>query len=104
MNVFRRLIFNSSLDHAVKSGILIYYSPDFEEVPQVDIMKASLLTSHIAKAVDLLRWTDALRQKYAMVLAVLDEIEIGVCVVSPKGGVILRNRYASEIFDAKDGM
>lgn len=62
------------------------------------------LVPHLAKAVEINRTFSLLRQRYQAVLAALDHVAIGMCVVLSSGVVVVANREAQRIHDLDDGL
>ncbi len=102
--VFRRVIFNLSERKYLTSGLILQYDKKHEDIPSIDVKKAAILVPHLAKALDINRFNSPLRLKYNAVLAVLDKIELGICIASPSGELIIVNSRAREILDDTDGI
>ncbi len=79
---------------------------DREWAPSPDGIQTRLdiLLPHVAKVVEINRKFSILRSQYQAVLAALDHVRIGTCVIGPKGHVIVANREAQRIFSQADGL
>lgn len=65
---------------------------------------ASVFVPHWARAVELHRTFLALRTRYNAVLAALDHLHIGICVMSHYGDLVMKNLEIERISDAYDGL
>lgn len=101
---FRRFYLNTAPDPLIRSGLIVYYDNGFDHVPPQDMARVSPVAPHLVKALDMTRWTQALRRRHGLVLSVLDRIEIGFAVVQPDGGVILTNRCAEDLLRDSEGL
>ena len=59
---------------------------------------------HLAKSSEMCALYNALHQRYAAVLAVLDKVDVGLCVLDGTGRVIVNNQEAMRMFDAGHGL
>lgn len=63
-----------------------------------------VLSSHLAKAIEINRFYAQLRQRFRAVLTVLDNIDLALCIVLSSGEVITHNQRAQSVFDDRDGI
>lgn len=103
--LFRRSFVNLSNDPANMKGIAFLYGREFDvALPTSKLSSASIFGPHVAKAAEIFRLTEGLRQKYRAVLSVLDQVRTGILVVSDKAEVVVSNRVANDLIEAKDGL
>lgn len=103
--LWRRTFVNLSTDPAAKRGLIFLYGGGASFKPPRDANRlSSKIGPHLAKALELYRFTHGLRTTYRAVLTVLDRLATGILVVSHRGDVIVANRMASELLAAGDGL
>lgn len=85
-------------------SVALQYCSSMERVPKSVVKQAEALLPHLAKVVEVHRSFAILRAHYQAVLRALDRIQIGVCVTSRSGDIILANKEADRIFGEKDGL
>ncbi len=68
-----------------------------QQVPQENLQRIKHLLPHAAKSIELWRTFSILKSQYQAVLAALDHVSIGLCVVAPGGSVIVANEAAQNI-------
>jgi len=73
-------------------------------VSQSDWKLLTALLPHWAKSLELYRTFNQLRLRFETVLAGLDRLQLGVCVLTPHGEVILKNEEARRIIDEARGL
>lgn len=101
----RRSIINLSDDPSTSSGMIFLYGRDKDkQIPSAVNRFGPLLSPHVAKASEIYRFTDRLRQAHRAVLSVLDKFPVGVLVVSKNGEIVVCNRACSALLDAQDGI
>ncbi len=101
---FRKFVINLSEDPLSYSGVVFHYGLNYSTLPKRDMIAASNLSPHLAKAVELNRISSSLRDKYRAVLSVLDKFDLGICILNANGNVILKNARAERIFGDRDGL
>lgn len=100
--VYRKMYASISSDPLLYGLALFWYDTRFDEIPPEDVRTFSLLGPHMAKAYDLARFTDELRSRFNCVLAVLDRIDLGICLTDALGRIILANRAARELLERRE--
>ena len=101
----RRCAVNLSDDPVGLTGVLFFYDRDFGENEGAALQDLQQgITPHLARSLEIHRFTHELRQKYNAVLSVLDRISTGVLVVSRNGDVIVRNATASQVLGENAGL
>ncbi|WP_417837549.1 helix-turn-helix transcriptional regulator [Thalassospira tepidiphila] len=73
-------------------------------VPQSDWKMLKALLPHWAKSFELYRTFNQLRLRFETILAGLDRLQLGVCVLTPNGEVILKNEEARRIVGDARGL
>jgi DNA-binding CsgD family transcriptional regulator len=104
IGVFRRLCFNLSGTPDLQSGLILQYGTEVADPPRADIETMPLLMPHVGKAIATSRFFSPLRQRYNAVLSVLNNLNLGVCVLDRNGRVVVANTFATELLDQKDGL
>jgi hypothetical protein len=66
--------------------------------------ETQFLMQHLGKSLEISRFCSQLRQKYQAVLAVLDHMNVGLCVAMQGGELLTYNTKANQIFDDKNGL
>lgn len=103
--LFRRSFLNLSDDPITMKGVVFLYGREYDKaLPTEMLANGSAFAPHIAKAAEIFRLTEGLRQKYQAVLSVLDQVRTGILVVSDKAEVVVSNRLANELLDTKEGL
>lgn len=85
-------------------SLALQYDQKHELVPVTSQQAMSGIVQHVSKVVELNRTFALLEQRHQAVLMALDNIHIGVCIVQRNGEVIISNKEAERILDAKDGL
>jgi DNA-binding CsgD family transcriptional regulator len=77
-------------------ALTFQFSDDFAIAPETGRLLLPELSPHIAKATECGRTFRALRTQYEAALAALDHVAIGLCVVTDRAAIVVKN----ETFDA----
>jgi len=64
----------------------------------------ALLSSHMAKAIEINRFYSKLRTRYQAVLAALDHVDVAICILLPSGEVLVHNAKAQIVFQERNGI
>lgn len=78
-------------------SMTVQYSTKFKLPPEGARALLAEIGPHVAKATECCRMFRTLQQRYQAALAALDHVEVGLCVVTERGVVILKNQTADEI-------
>lgn len=101
--VVRRAAVSFSSNPAIFSGAVFMYGDDvrhaFNNTTKSVVQQIS---PHMAKSLEVFRFTRELRSRYNAVLSVLDRIGTGIVVASERGEIILENKAATRLFDVGD--
>ena len=84
--------------------LALQFDRDWPEIPPTLQEQLNFILPHMAKVVEINRQFSILRERYRAVLAALDHVRIGTCVLSAKGHVIVSNVEARRIFALDDGV
>ncbi len=101
---YRRSVINLSEDPLSYCGAIFHYGLEHQNIPPKDLKSVARYAPHLAKSIELNRLSFSLRQKYNAVLSVLDNIDLGICILRGDGAIVLRNKKAGQIFQARDGV
>ncbi|WP_282153986.1 helix-turn-helix transcriptional regulator [Ruegeria atlantica] len=100
VGTLRRSLVNLSDDPSTFRGVVFMYGREFDaDLPKFTRNLGAQLAPHLAKALELNRFTADLRRRYNAALSVLDKIATGIFILLENGEVILCNRAASETTD-----
>ncbi len=102
--VGRRFAVNMSGASDWNSGFVMHVDHRKTDISPESLRAASLIAPHLASALALEQMNNVLRKQYAVMLELLDSMDIGVCIVSQNGDVIIENRKASAVFADQDGI
>jgi len=102
--VSRRLASRLSDHPNWMESLVFQYDEKYKLVPESSQQAMSGIVQHVSKVVELNRTFALLEQRHQAVLAALDNIHIGVCIVQRNGEVIISNKEAERLLDAKDGL
>lgn len=104
-NIFRRSFVNLSDDPLSMRGLVFLYGQGLDAKLPADLLSnGPVFAPHVAKAAEIFRLTNGLRQKYHAVLTALDRIATGVLVTSDQGEIVVANLAARELLDNRDGL
>jgi DNA-binding CsgD family transcriptional regulator len=84
--------------------LALQFDRDWTSFPAGRPSELETFIPHLAKVVEVNRKFSILREHYGAVLAALDYIRIGTCIVAQTGHVILSNREAQRICGLDDGL
>lgn len=104
IGIFRRVGTRLSGNPAWFDACTVHFSDEIEEIPAENLSLLSSLLPSLAKVVELNRFFHILQAKYRAALAALDRVKIGVCVVEPRGHIVVANNEAERIFSLNDGI
>jgi len=104
LGIFRRVSFNLSNSPEFNAGIILQYDSAEESAQPEDIENAMALMPHMTKVLEINRFFSQLRQKYDAVLSVLDHVDVGICVTSEYGDILICNERAKQILVDEDGI
>jgi hypothetical protein len=100
----RRAGVRLSQDKGWMDLLALQFNRDWPDLAAAKLGRLGELLPHLTKVVEIHRTFAILRQKFNAVLAALDDVRIGTCVVAPSGHVIVSNREAKRIYDLKHGI
>ena len=104
VGVFRRVAFNLSESPDLQSGLILQYGTEIAEPPVADRQLMARLAPHVGKAIATTRFFSPLRQRYRAVLAVLDRLDLAICLLDGQGRLVLENRAAADLLARGDGI
>ncbi len=102
--IFRRAGAKLNSDSGWDDCLGLQYPDSMLSVPEPIVRRTEELLPHLAKVVQLHRTFSILQSRFNAALQALDHVRIGVFVVTPSAGAILRNREASRLLDQVDGL
>ena len=103
-NVYNRAIIRLNDHKAWTDGLVLMYGADRGPINDNERNIISLFVPHVAKVIELNRPFRILERRFNAVLAALDRFHVGVCILSRTGDLIVSNRAARRVLDAKDGL
>lgn len=104
-DLFRRSFLNLSDDPSSMRGLVFLYDRGVDrQLPTDKLGNGPVFGPHVSKAAEIFRLTSGLRRKYNAALSVLDQIDTGVVVVTDTAEIVVANRAASRILEARDGL
>lgn len=104
LGVFRRIGFNISTEKSWNAALCLQYDHQYPIIKNSWVKDTGFLLPHLAKATELNRFFSQLLVKYNAALSVLDNVNIGLCVVSPTAEILISNHMANVILDQRDGL
>lgn len=105
LGLYRRCFVNLSEDPLSFVGLVALYAADRPGAPPASDLRAlESVTLHLGKAMEIHRTLHALRARYRAVLSVLDMMDLPLCLVAEDGQVLIANRRARALFEARDGV
>jgi DNA-binding CsgD family transcriptional regulator len=78
--------------------IAFQFDEQHSVIPSQSKLAVNQLAVHFAKSVELSRTFNVLRMRYQAVLAALDHVDIGLCVINANGLIATTNEEANRIF------
>lgn len=101
----RRGFINLSNDPGYWGGLVLLYGRHCDlEIPPTVSTYGPQIAPHLAKAAEVFRITEGLRRRYNAVLSVLDQMLVGILVVTDRGDIVIANSVANAFLDAQDGL
>lgn len=100
----RRLAFRLNDNRAWFDGVTLGFPADMVHVPHAAIADLRPLLPHMAKAVEIGRLFNRLKERYHAVLAVLDKVAVGLVVALESGEIVVANSEAERILALHDGI
>ncbi len=104
MQVFRRAGAKLNDNLCWSDNIAFQFGVEFETVPSESLSRIQLILPHAAKSVEMWHTIAQLQRENSTLLSVLDQFEVGICVVRADGTLIEGNTEAHRILDARDGL
>lgn len=104
IGIFRRMAARLNDNRSWYDAIAFQFASDLMEIPPGCIQRARELLPHLAKAFEMNRTTRQLNQLHSAVLAALDHVHVGICVVLEDASVVVANAEAQRIFSLADGI
>jgi len=104
IGTLRRLAFRLNDNRGWFDGVTLAFPVGITFVPQAVIHDLRPLLPHMAKAVEIGRTFNQLRERYHAVLAVLDKVAVGLVLALETGEIVVANREAGRIFSLRDGI
>lgn len=104
IGTLRRLAFRLNDNRGWFDGVTLAFPAEVGRVPQAVIDDLRPLLPHMAKAIEMGRTFNRLKERYRAVLAMLDKVAIGLVLVLETGEIIVANREAERIFALQDGI
>lgn len=104
IGVFRRINFNLSDSSDLAAGLILQYDTRFADPPDGDVQAMPFFMPHVGKALLTNRFFSPLRQRYNAVLSMLDQFDLGICLLDERGHVVLANRTLRDLLDLRDGL
>lgn len=94
----RRLAARLSDNPRFVQAIAFQYETGVDTVPQSHVSLVESVCPHVAKSLEMGLIFRQLKSRYDAVLAALDKVEIGICILQPDGVVVSKNSEAERIF------
>lgn len=85
-------------------GVSLNFKSDRGNLTAEEDQISQIFLPHMAKAIELTRPFLLLQQKYNAILSVLDKLQLGMVVVTSGADVVISNREADRILDARNGL
>ncbi len=104
MHVFRRAGAKLNDNLCWSDNIAFQFSADHDAVPSESISRIQMILPHAAKSVETWHTFAQLKRKNNTLLSMLDQLDVGMCVVRSDGTLIDGNTEAHRILDACDGL
>lgn len=104
MRVFRRAGAKLNDNLCWSDNIAFQFSVEHQAVPKESLERIQLILPHAAKSVEMWHTIAKLQRENNTLLSVLDQFEVGICVVRADGTLIEGNSEAHRILDARDGI
>lgn len=93
-----------NLNRAWSDILLVMFPADRGPMTAQERETGHIFLDHFAKVVELDRAFDLLRSRFHGVFSALDRFQLGVCLLSSTGAVMIKNREATRILEAGDGV
>ena len=104
LGLYRRLAVRLNDTPRYFDNLAVQFSAELDEIP-IGVFKALQgVLPHLGKAVEMGQLFGQLRHRYRAVLAALDHVGLGLCVLDKVGRVIVANAEAERILDAGHGL
>lgn len=104
LGVLRRLGAKLNDNLAWSDNIAFQFGTEFDTVPQQSSDRIRAILPHAAKSVEMWHSIAKLQGKTNTLLTVLDQFDVGICLVRADATLIEANTEAHRIFDARDGI
>lgn len=101
--IFRRLCFNLSPNPELQAGLFLQYVNNIEP-PHIDVERLPQIMPHVGKAIEMFRFFSPLQQRYNAILSVLNQLNLGVCVLDRKGRLVVANTFANDLLHQRNGI
>jgi len=102
LGIVRSVCFRLNDDRGQIDTLAAHFDAGYHKVPEQSQAILTELLPHYAKSLELSRVFNLLRNKYQAVLAALDHVVIGLCIVRPNRVVEICNSEAKRIFENTD--
>ncbi len=102
--IYRRVGTRLNGSPAWFDACIVHFGTDQETIPERNLTFIQGFLPSLAKVVELNRFFHLLQAKYQAALAALDHVKIGICIVEPRGSVVVANSEASRILGMGDGL
>lgn len=104
VGLLRRVGYNISTTSTYNAVLAAQFENSIDISNQTGIDNADILMPHISKALEINRFYSQLQSKYNAVLGALDRVNVGICISNERSEIIISNKNAQKIFDAKDSV
>ncbi|MEM7376340.1 MAG: helix-turn-helix transcriptional regulator [Pseudomonadota bacterium] len=104
MGVFRRAGAKLNDNLCWSDNIAFQFGVEHDTVPAASIERIQLILPHAAKSIEMWHTIAQLQRENNTLMSVLDQFEVGICVVRADGTLIEGNAEAHRILDARDGI
>lgn len=99
LGIVRSVAYRLNDDLGWFDSFVAHFGEEFSEVPDKSRLMLAELVPHFSKSVELARVFGILNRRYQAVLAALDHVSIGLCIVQRNNVVAVSNAEALRIFD-----
>lgn len=104
MGFFRRRFVRLADAPTDNLGLIYLYDSKYSEFPEDDTPTIEMFAPHVARAIEVHRLTQPLREKYNAALAVLDMIDLPILIFGADGALVLKNRAAGDVLSNRDAL
>lgn len=99
LGIVRSVAYKLNDDLGWYDSFVAHFDEEYQVIPESSKTTIAELVPHLSKSVELSRTFSILKLRFKAVLAALDHVSIGICIVLPNRVVTVSNAEALRIFD-----